>query len=115
MERATSCFGRSQATRRSRPMPEAAPNTYKLDRRAIDFTLYEHLHVEQLFDTERYGHLSRAECDAVIEQCARFVTEVTGPLNGPGDRAGCRFENGTVHTPAGFKEAWTKLFELGLV
>jgi alkylation response protein AidB-like acyl-CoA dehydrogenase len=96
-------------------MPEAAPNTYKLDRRAIDFTLYEHLHVEQLFDTERYAHLSRAECDAVIEQCARFVTEVTGPLNGPGDRVGCRFENGTVHTPAGFKEAWTKLFELGLV
>jgi len=96
-------------------MPEAAPNTYKLDRRAIDFTLYEHLHIEQLFDTERYAHLSRNECDAVLEQCVRFVTEVTGPLNRPGDRVGCRFENGTVHTPAGFKEAWTKLFELGLV
>ena len=26
-------------------MPEAAANTYKVDRRAIDFTLYEHLHV----------------------------------------------------------------------
>ena len=65
-------------------MPEAATNTYKVDRRAIDFTLYEHLHVEQLFEHERYAHLSRAECDAVIDQCARFVTEVTGPLNGAG-------------------------------
>ena len=29
----------------------------------------------------------------------RFVTEVTGPLNGPADRVGCRLENGTVRTP----------------
>ena len=81
-------------------MPEAPQNSYKLDRRAIDFTLYEHLHIEQLFEHERYAHLSRAECDAVIDQCVRFVTEVTGPLNAPGDRAGCHFENGTVSTPA---------------
>src|SRR5215813_4902686 len=96
-------------------MPEAAQNTYKLDRRAIDFTLYEHLHVEQLFEHERYAHLSRAECDAIIDQCARFVTEVTGPLNGPGDRVGCRFEDGRVSTPNGFKRAWNTLFELGFV
>lgn len=56
---------------------------------------------------------ARAECDAVIDQCVRVVTEVTGPLNGPADRAGCRFENGTVHTPAGLKKAWTTLFDLG--
>jgi hypothetical protein len=49
----------------------------------------------------------------VIDQCVRVVTEVTGPLNGPADRAGCRFENGTVHTPAGLKKAWTTLFDLG--
>jgi alkylation response protein AidB-like acyl-CoA dehydrogenase len=78
-------------------MPDAAPNAYKIDRRAIDFTLYEHLHVEQLFDTERFSHLSRAECDALLDQCSRFVTD------------------GTVHTPPGFKEAWNKLFDLGLV
>ena len=32
-------------------MPEAATNAYKVDRRAIEFTLYEHLHVEQLLST----------------------------------------------------------------
>jgi hypothetical protein len=31
-------------------MPEASQNSYKLDRRTIDFTLYEHLHIEQLFE-----------------------------------------------------------------
>ena len=96
-------------------MPEAAGNAYKIDRRAIEFTLYEHLRVDQLFEHERYAHLSRVECDAVIDQCARFVTEVTGPLNASGDRTGCRLDGGTVHTPAGFKDAWRKLFDLGLV
>ncbi|HEV7735030.1 MAG TPA: acyl-CoA dehydrogenase [Candidatus Binatia bacterium] len=96
-------------------MSEAAINNYKIDLRAIQFTLYEHLNIEQLFEHELYSHLSRAECDAVIEQCARFTTEVTGPLNGPADRKGCRLENGVVHTPPGFKEAWKKVFELGFI
>ena len=95
-------------------MPGTTPNFYKVDRRTIDFTLYEHLHVEQLFDFERYSHLTRSECDAVLDQCSRFATEVTGPLNAAGDRAGCRFEKGQVQTPPGFKEAWRKLFDLGL-
>src|SRR5262249_60686482 len=45
----------------------------------------------------------------------RFVTEVTGALNASGDRSGCRLEGGIVHTPAGFQDAWRKLFDLGLV
>ncbi len=96
-------------------MSEAAINNYKYDLRAIQFTLYEHLNIEQLFEHELYSHLSRAECDAVIEQCARFATEVTGPLNGPADRKACRLENGVVHTPPGFKDAWKKVFDLGFI
>ena len=88
---------------------------YKADLRAIRFTLYEHLKVQRLFELEEDSHLSREECDAIIDQCFRFATEVTGPLNGPGDRTGCRLENGRVITPPGFTEAWKKLFELGLM
>ena len=96
-------------------MPEAAVNHFKADLRAIQFTLYEHLHVEQLFAHEIFSHLSREECDATIEQCLRFVNEYTGPLNGPADRVGCVLEKGVVRTPAGFKAAWRKLFELGFM
>ncbi len=96
-------------------MAEAAINFYKADLRAIQFTLYEHLKVQQLFDLPGFSHLSQEECDAIIEQCYRYVTEVTGPLNGRGDRAGCRLENGQVITPEGFKAAWKQLFELGLM
>ncbi len=40
---------------------------------------------------------------------------MTGPLNSPGDRTGCRIEDGHVVTPPGFREAWRKLFEVGLM
>ncbi len=96
-------------------MPEAAVNHFKVDLRAIRFTMYEHLGVQQLFELEAFSHLTREDCDATIEQCARFVSEVTGPLNGIGDRLGCRKENGRVITPPGFREAWQKLFELGFM
>ncbi|HVQ74891.1 MAG TPA: acyl-CoA dehydrogenase [Candidatus Binatia bacterium] len=90
-------------------------NFYKADLDAIRFTLYEHLEVQQLFKLDRFSHLSREDCDAVIGECLRFATEVTGPLNGPADRAGCRLEDGRVVTPPGFREAWRRLFELGLM
>jgi alkylation response protein AidB-like acyl-CoA dehydrogenase len=96
-------------------MSQAGLNYFKADLRAIQFTLYEHLRVQQLFEFEAYSHLSREECDAVIDQCLRFATEVTGPLNGPGDRVGCSIEKGQVITPPGFKEAWRKAFELGFM
>src|SRR3982751_3424550 len=96
-------------------MSDAAINNFKCDRRSLEFTLYQHLKIQQVFDSELYGHLSREDCDQVIEQCVRFCNEVTGPLNGSADRVGCKLENGVVKTPAGFKDAWKKLFELGFM
>jgi alkylation response protein AidB-like acyl-CoA dehydrogenase len=101
-------------------MAESAVNFFKADLRSIQFTLYEHIKVQQLFDAERFpksnffGHFSQEECDRVIEQTYRFCNEVLGPLNQIGDRVGCRFVDGKVITPDGYKEAWDKLWEMGL-
>jgi hypothetical protein len=93
-----------------------APGThYKADLRAIRFTLWEHCRADRLFALPRFAHLSREECDAVIDQAYRFATEVSGPLNAAGDRTGCRLEDGRVVTPPGFREAWRRLFEIGLM
>jgi len=96
-------------------MALAPGNHFKADLRAIRFTLWDHLGAERLFKLERYAHLSREECDAVIDQAYRFATEVSGPLNSPGDRTGCHMEGGRVVTPPGFRDAWRKLFEVGLM
>ena len=42
----------------------------------------------------------------VLEHAARFAGDVLQPLNGPGDRQGCRLEGGRVKTPDGFAAAW---------
>lgn len=101
-------------------MADGGTNFFKADLRSIQFTLYEHIKIQQLFDADRFpksnffGHLSREECDQVIAQTYRFCNEVIGPLSHTGDREGCRLENGKVTTPAGYKDAWNKLYEMGL-
>jgi len=93
----------------------APPAHFKADLRTIRFTLWDHLGAERLFALPRYQHLSREECDAVIDQAYRFSSEVSGPLNSAGDRTGCRIEGGRVVTPPGFREAWKQLAEVGLM
>ena len=52
--------------------------------------------------------------DAVLEEGGRFVAEVLFPLNQSGDQEGCtRHEDGSVTTPAGFKEAYKQFVESG--
>ncbi len=44
---------------------------------------------------------------AILEEAAKFATNVLDPLNIPGDREGAqRLDDGSVKTPAGFKDAY---------
>ena len=52
---------------------------------------------------------------SVLEAAGQFVAEKLLPLNRSGDEEGCHFENGTVRTPAGFKEAYKAFVEAGWV
>jgi len=49
----------------------------------------------------------------VLEEAGRVVAEVIAPLNRSGDEVGCRFEQGRVVTPPGFREAYQTLVEGG--
>ncbi len=49
----------------------------------------------------------------VLEQNARFATEVLSPLNRPGDVEGARLEADGVRTPAGFRDAYRQFVEGG--
>jgi len=59
-----------------------------------------------------------AELDAdiareVLQQAARFATEVLVPINGPGDKQGCRWSPEGVKTPDGYPAAWAQFVEGG--
>ena len=42
--------------------------------------------------------------DAILEEAAKFTTEVLDPLNWTGDQEGSQWKDGAVKTPKGFKE-----------
>ncbi len=90
-----------------------AINRYKADLREMQFVLFEQHGLGQLLGHEPYGEWGEDEVRLVLSEVYRFCQEVTGPLNAQGDRLGCRFENGRVYAPEGFKAAWDKLYEAG--
>ncbi|QNA83662.1 acyl-CoA dehydrogenase [Sphingomonas sp. So64.6b] len=52
--------------------------------------------------------------DAVLDEGGKFVAEVLFPLNHSGDQEGCtRHDDGSVTTPAGFKQAYQAFVESG--
>lgn len=50
---------------------------------------------------------------AIIDSGAKFAENVAAPLNAIGDEQGCKFDNGKVTTPPGFKEAFQQYGEAG--
>ena len=51
--------------------------------------------------------------DAILEEAAKFATEVLDPLNFTGDQEGSQWKDGAVTTPKGFKEAYRLFCEGG--
>ena len=75
--------------------------------RDMRFLLYDvfdfEAHYARLTDRER---VTRDLLDPILDESARFAETELHPVNKTGDRDGCRFSDGVVTTPKGFKEAY---------
>ncbi len=76
--------------------------------------------LDHVIGLDRYTNLPGFEnatpdtVEAVLTEGGKFVAEVLFPLNLSGDQEGCtRHPDGSVTTPAGFKEAYAKFVENG--
>ncbi len=52
---------------------------------------------------------------AVLEEAGKFAAGVLAPLNQIGDVQGCRLEEGVVHTPEGWQQAYDQFRDAGWV
>lgn len=86
---------------------------YKVPHRDIRFVLNELLNIEQHYQELNSEEATPDMIDAILEEAGKFAERVVAPLNQGGDRQGCRFEDGTVTTPDGFKEAYQQYVESG--
>jgi hypothetical protein len=91
----------------------AQQNYYKSNLRDLSFLLFEQFHLEDLLGKAPYANWGKDEVLAVLEEAYGWVQKYLGPINAIGDEVGCKLENGQVHVPPGFKEAWKALFEAG--
>lgn len=89
-------------------MPE-----YRTPVRDIQFALYDVLDAEQHYQRIKAEEASRDLIDAIITEGGKFAEEVLGPLMQTADSEGCKFENGKVSTPTGFREAYQQYVEGG--
>ncbi|PCJ27548.1 MAG: acyl-CoA dehydrogenase [SAR86 cluster bacterium] len=89
-------------------MPE-----YKAPLRDMQFAFYEVLQAEQHYQRIGAEDASRDMVDAILGEGSKFAEEVLSPLNRVGDEQGCKFEDGQVTTPAGFKQAYKQFVEGG--
>ncbi|HWK43238.1 MAG TPA: acyl-CoA dehydrogenase C-terminal domain-containing protein [Stellaceae bacterium] len=87
--------------------------TYKAPLREYRFVLTELLDVAEVSTYPGYEDATPEIFDAVLTEAGKFCEEVLFPINRGGDEEGCRFENGVVHTPAGFKQAYDAFREGG--
>ncbi len=79
----------------------------------LKFVLHEVLGAESLSSLPGYEDATPDLIDSILEEAAKMCEEVLFPLNQSGDKEGCTWNNGTVTTPAGFKEAYDAFASAG--
>ena len=88
--------------------------TYQAPLRDMKFVLHELLDAEREFAAlPGFEEVTRDLIDPVLEEAAKLCENVVFPLNRTGDQEGCTFEDGTVRTPSGFRDAYRAFVEGG--
>jgi acyl-CoA dehydrogenase len=90
--------------------------TYKAPVDDTLFLLNHVLHIDRYGNLPGFADATPDLIEAVLREAAKFSEEVLTPLNRVGDKEGCaRHADGSVTTPAGFKEAFKQLVEGGWI
>lgn len=95
----------------------AQTSAFLTDRREIEFVLFEHLKIQNLFSDPYFADHSVDSVKEMLTTAISICNQTVGPLNKVGDRVGCSHDKVTkeVTTPPGTKEAYKKFVENGFL
>jgi alkylation response protein AidB-like acyl-CoA dehydrogenase len=86
---------------------------YRAPLEDIRFVLEHVAGLSELAEFPGFEHAEPEMVAGLIEEAAKFMSEVMSPLNRVGDVQGSRLEDGEVVTPDGFREAYAKFVAAG--
>lgn len=82
---------------------------YAIDRRDLDFLLFEQFGVDKLGERySRYADMDRDFYDTVFDSIVDFYRNEVAPLRQSSDKTACRLENGQVYVPEAYKELYQR-------
>jgi hypothetical protein len=81
---------------------------FKVDKRDIQFLLYEQLGMMQLTEFERYEGMTREDFDMVLSEAIKFFGEELAPTFREADETGCKLVDGQVYVPESYIELYKK-------
>jgi len=82
-----------------------------VDKRDMDFVLWEQLECERFLTHEKYKEFNRKTCEMILTEAKALAVKEILPTLAEGDVQGVRFENGTVKVPDCFREVHRKILE----
>lgn len=86
---------------------------YKAPLWDMRFVLDHIVHADEISELPGYDHADPDFVYGMLEEAAKFFTEVVAPTNHIGDTDGSTIEDGCVHLPADFVSAYEKLISAG--
>lgn len=89
--------------------------TYRAPIEDFRFLLTEVFDASRLSSYPGYEEATTELLISVLAEGGRVCEELLAPLNQPGDAEGCTWDNGTVRTPRGFREAFASYAQGGWI
>jgi acyl-CoA dehydrogenase len=82
----------------------------------MTFLLSEVFHLDRYNNLPGFAEATPDIVEAVLGEAAKFSEQALAPMNGTGDKEGCRRNaDGSVTTPSGFKDAYKRLADDGWI
>lgn len=88
---------------------------YQAPLKDMSFLLHDVFDVTNLWQSLPHlaDHVDPETADAILQECAKIAEQEVAPLSQPGHETGVKFDNGTVTTAPGYKEAFQTYAEGG--